>query len=390
MVWTTLSGLENLVEAFEGFGRKLTGQDKDRKRSDTAEDKIRENGIGISGGGTESGGVRFKRIDGLFDSGTLLVDIAEMLGASWDIAGIKAAVGVGSDIAGAAIRLGARIKASRKKIAFVIFKRERAKELESWSAIFTFAGAVELERLVGNLAERDTVGIEIGSVIELGCARIERNDCSLETALAEQEVVSGNVVESGIADKGITDKAWMAVEKGRNGWLESGEIGKVFIGQGVIGSGGVVKRKDVERNAERVSDNAEAVSVSKAAVDEGKADGAIGSGGGLGHIGIDIRVRVEIGVGLFEFFSFLDFSVYELRVILMNVGKNACGIENEGVGAFGVNVLAKRQNELNHIIEKCLDMLVKACHKPRELSFVGRNGKVAESGALGRNVDEND
>ena len=132
------------------------------------------------------------------------------------------------------------------------------------------------------------------------------------------------------------------------------------------------------------------MSVSERAVDEGKADWAIGSGGGFGHIGIDIRVRIEIGVGLFEFFSFLDFSVYELGAVLMNVGKNACGIEYEGVGAFGVNVLAKRQNELNHIIEKRLDMLVKACHKPRELSFVRRNGKVAESGALGRSVDEND
>jgi len=41
----------------------------------------------------------------------------------------------------------------------------------------------------------------------------------------------------------------------------------------------------------------------------------------------------------------------------MDVGKDACGIENEGVGTLEVEVLAERDNVLNHIIEKSLDMV---------------------------------
>ena len=98
----------------------------------------------------------------------------------------------------------------------------------------------------------------------------------METAIAEKEIVRGGVIESGVADKGVADKIRVALEKERNSGLERGEVGKVFIEERVIGSGGIVERKDVERDTECVGDNAETVGVSEGAVDIGEVDGAIG------------------------------------------------------------------------------------------------------------------
>ena len=207
-----LSGLENLVEAFEGFGRKLTSQDEDRKRSNTAEDEIRENGISISGSRCKGGRVRFKRENGLFDSGALLVDVVEMFSTSWNVARIKTAVRKSVDISGTAVGIGAGIKASRERLA-IDFKRERAKEFESWSAVFTFTGAVWPERLVTGFAERNTIFVKIGRACEFSGTRIDGNDGASESAMAEQKLVRGGVIESGIADKCVADKPRMTLEK---------------------------------------------------------------------------------------------------------------------------------------------------------------------------------
>ena len=157
-----LSGFKNLVKAFERFSRKLASEDENRKGSNTAEEEIRENGIGISGGGAESGRVGFKRINGLFDGGALLVDIVPVFGTPWDVAGIKAAVRGGSDVTGAAVGVGARVKTSGIRATGIsVVESERAKEFESWSAVGAFGGADKLERLVTGSAERDAVRIEI-------------------------------------------------------------------------------------------------------------------------------------------------------------------------------------------------------------------------------------
>jgi len=105
---------------------------------------------------------------------------------------------------------------------------------------------------------------------------------------------------------------------------------------------------------------------------------------------IDIGVRIEIRVGLLKFFSVFDLAVNELRIILMDISPDAGSIKDKSVGALWVDVLADRQNMLNDIIEKSLDMRTELSHKRREFSFVGSDGKIAESGAFGRSVNESD
>jgi len=93
------------------------------------------------------------------------------------------------------------------------------------------------------------------------------------------------------------------------------------------------------------------VGVGEAAVSVRKVYGAVGRGSGFGHMRIDVGVRIEIGVGFLKLFGLFDFGIYELRVILMNVGEDACRIVDERIGKLRVNFLADRQAELNHIIE---------------------------------------
>jgi len=99
-------------------------------------------------------------------------------------------------------------------------------------------------------------------------------------------------------------------------------------------------------------------------------------------------VRVEVGIVFSEFFCGLDLGVNELRVIFVNIGVYACYVKDKGACFFEVNVLAQRNNELSHIIEKRLDMSGEVRSKVRELSFVGRNGEIAESCAIGRGVNK--
>ena len=63
--------------------------------------------------------------------------------------------------------------------------------------------------------------------------------------------------------------------------------------------------------------------VSESAVKKAEIDLAILSGGGFGHIGINVSVSVEIGVIFVELLRVFDFSVNELGIILVNVGDNA-------------------------------------------------------------------
>lgn len=149
----------------------------------------------------------------MFNGGALLVDVGEMFGTSWNVAGIKATVRGGSDITSSAVRVGARVKTSGKTAAFVIAERKRAKKFESWSAIFAACGTFKLERLITNRAERDTVTVEMGSVGKLGGARVDRNNGAAEAAFAEQEFVIGDIIEGRIADEGIAYKSGVAVEE---------------------------------------------------------------------------------------------------------------------------------------------------------------------------------
>ena len=217
---------------------------------------------------------------------------------------------------------------------------------------------------------------------------VVRDEGLLETEIIFQETIDVGGVKGGIAEKRVRVKVRMRLEKvGKDGLKGRGIADCLVLFGGIrffldrnfrmVRLESIIEEDNVPDDAKAVGKQPELVRITKMPVDillfGIRAGCGLGRHEAIGHlVGVDIRLVLVKG------FQPFDERIEGLRVVFGNKKIYAGRVKGEDLGQRGVNELANRLGEVDHLPEHELDEGLKVLPKPREERGIGNLGETAE------------